>query len=579
MTAGPQAIKFGTWIRDNRDAQSTNGNFNGSFTFPSVAAYVDTVNGLAQGKTFAQIAAACPSSQKGGCLPTNLTYTSGPLGFKANIFDAALFFQDDWKYNRFLTLSGGLRWETQNHIADHDDWAPRVAFAYALDGHKKGGVSKTVLRGGFGFFYDRFAVADEMGLVQFDGTASSQKQVTITDPQCYTSTGLSSIPGGVASCGTGNAVAPIIDTIIRSYHSPYMEQTGASLERQLTKVATLTLTYMHSGGFHQLVTRDSNAYLPGDYIYNASGPPTILAPRPDANLGIVDQFYPEAVFNENQLIVNLNARFSQNLSLSGFYNASWAKSDGGGGSNPTNSYNLMQDYGRAGFVRPQWLFLVGNYNGKWGISYSPFLIFQGGRPYNLTTPYDLTGDAFFNSRPSYATSASNSNVVDTSFGNLDTIPQSGEALVPANLGNSPSGFAMNLRISRSFGIGPKVESSGGPPPGGGGPGGGGPPPGGGGRGGGGGGGGGFGGFGGGPFGGGGGGGRGGGGRGGIGNTGRKYSLQFSAQALNVFNNIDLGTPVGNVSSSSFGQSSSLAGGIFSTRSAARRIFVQAAFQF
>jgi hypothetical protein len=67
----------------------------------------------------------------------------------------------------------------------------------------------------------------------------------------------------------------------------------------------------------------------------------------------------------------------------------------------------------------------------------------------------------------------------------------------------------------------------------------------------------------------------------MGNTGRRYSLNFSAQALNVFNDINLGTPVGNVGSKAFGQPSGLAGGTFSspTRSAARRIFVQAAFQF
>ena len=69
-------------------------------------------------------------------MPTKLTYTTGPQGALANVFDAALFFQDDWKANKNLTLSGGIRWESQNHIADHDDWAPRVAFAYALDGHK-----------------------------------------------------------------------------------------------------------------------------------------------------------------------------------------------------------------------------------------------------------------------------------------------------------------------------------------------------------------------------------------------------------------------------------------------------------
>jgi hypothetical protein len=237
----------------------------------------------------------------------------------------------------------------------------------------------------------------------------------------------------------------------------------------------------------------------------------------------------------------------------------------------------MQDYGRAGFVRPQWLFLMGNYTGPWGITFNPFLIAQAGSPYNITSPYDLTGDNFFNDRPSYAGSATlandPTNVAETSFGALDVVPESGESLVPANPGNGPAGVAVNLRIGRSFGIGPKVVSSSGPPPGGGGRGGGG--------------GGGFGG--GGPFGGGG-GGRGGPG-GGIGNTGHKYTLNFNVQALNLFNDIDLGTPHGGIQPTfntgtglygpgpEFGKSTSLAGGIFSTSSAARRVFVQMAFQF
>ena len=119
--------------------------------------------------------------------------------------------------------------------------------------------------------------------------------------------------------------------------------------------------------------------------------------------GIIDQYFPEAVFNENQAIVNLNARFTPKLSLMGFYTASWANSDGGGGSSPSNSYNLMQDYGRASFVRPQWLFLMASYTGPWAITFNPFLIAQAGSPYNITSPYDLTGDNFFNDRPAYAT--------------------------------------------------------------------------------------------------------------------------------------------------------------------------------
>jgi hypothetical protein len=62
-------------------------------------------------------------------------------------------------------------------------------------------------------------------------------------------------------------------------------------------------------------------------------------------------------------------------------------------------------------------------------------------------------------------------------------------------------------------------------------------------------------------------------------TGRKYSLNFSAQALNLFNDINYGTPTGTLTSPYFNKSTSLAGGIFSTGSAARRIFVQAVFSF
>jgi hypothetical protein len=337
-------------------------------------------------------------------------------------------------------------------------------------------------------------------------------------------------------------------------------------------------------------TRDANPYkaLPGTTIYNST-----TGPRLNPNLGIVDEMYPEAVFKENQLIANLNARFTPNFSVTGYYNLSFANGDTGTAS---NSYNLSQDYGRASFVRRNMVFLMGNYTGPWAITFNPFLIAQAGRHFNITTEYDLTGDNFFNDRPSYAASASDcaatpgpnpSQYVLTSFGCLDTVSQSGETTLPSELGNGPAAVAVNLRVSRSFGIGPKVESpSGANRPGGGGPGGFGGggfggPGGGGGRGGGGGFGGGFG---------------GGGGRGGMSNTGHKYSLTFSAQALNLFNDIDYGTPSGSVAPTfvpttgslgttgpgkRFGESTSLAGGIFASPSgsAARRIFFMAAFTF
>ena len=119
-------------------------------------------------------------------------------------------------------------------------------------------------------------------------------------------------------------------------------------------------------------------------------------------------------------------------------------------------------------------------------------------------------------------------------------------------------FTLNLRLSKTFGLGPKVEShtaSGGSRGGGGG-----------GRSGGGLGGRGLAGPGGGPF---------------IfsGETSRKYNLTFSVSARNLLNNVNYAPPIGNLDSPLFGTSNALAGAPFSSGSANRRIDLQMLFSF
>ena len=146
------------------------------------------------------------------------------------------------------------------------------------------------------------------------------------------------------------------------------------------------------------------------------------------------EYFPEGIFKQNQLIVNANARLSQSFSLMGFYTLNYANGDttsfNGTGGFASNSYNLLQDYGPSPFARRNMVFAMANYSGKWGLSYNPFLVVQSGRPYNVTTNTDLTGDNFFNNRPAYAPSTAsctgNPHYVQTQYGCLDTIPQPDE---------------------------------------------------------------------------------------------------------------------------------------------------------
>jgi hypothetical protein len=237
----------------------------------------------------------------------------------------------------------------------------------------------------------------------------------------------------------------------------------------------------------------------------------------------------------------------------------------GAGSFPSDpAKGIAADYGRAAFDVRQRLFLGGTVALPHGFRISPFMVANAGAPFNITTGTDLNGDSIFNDRPAFADGATGPTIVDTGFGSFNTSPAPGQTTIPSNLGSGPAQFTMNLRLSKTIGLGPKLEASNpNPQPGqgdhdhggerrgpGGGPGHMGRGP----RGGGG------------PF-------------GDPERSNQRYSLTFSAFARNVFNNVNPAPPIGNLSSGLFGQSIALAGGVFNTQSANRRIDMQVMFSF
>src|SRR4029077_17852087 len=122
--------------------------FNGTFIFSSLTDFQAAECSLA--KNPPSICQTLPAN----ATPRQLSFTQGLSNTEVGYFDAGLYAQDDWRVRPNITLSLGLRFETQNSIHDHDDWAPRLGIAWGIGG--RSAPPKVVLRGGFGVFYDRF---------------------------------------------------------------------------------------------------------------------------------------------------------------------------------------------------------------------------------------------------------------------------------------------------------------------------------------------------------------------------------------------------------------------------------------
>jgi hypothetical protein len=202
---------------------------------------------------------------------------------------------------------------------------------------------------------------------------------------------------------------------------------------------------------------------------------------------------------------------------------------------------------------------------KLKVNLNPFIIISSGRPFNIVTGRDTNGDGLFTERPAFATSQTAlADLRKTKFGDFDLNPAPGEALIPRNYGMGPNFFSVNIGISRSFTFGnvhaPAAAATGaGPTP---------PPP-----------------------------------SQGTQATNAKaatssapaktssaptpekrYNVTFSVNIQNLLNRTNLSQPIGNLSSPSFGESTSTAGsfGFCPSGSAAagnRRIQLQVRFSF
>ncbi len=399
---GAHLMRFGVRLRDTQDDNISRSNFNGTFTFQSISQY-----------------------QQG--IASQYSITTGTPELKVSQFDAAAFWGDDWRVSQNFTLSYGMRYEAQTNIHDHKDIAPRIGLAWAP---KKLQKQKTVIRAGFGIFYDRFALGNTLAADRFNGTV--QQQYVITNPGTY--------PNAPVLGAQSAQVRQVVDANLRS---PYLMQSAITLERQLTKTMTLSGTYSNSHGVHILRSLDVNAPRNGIYPLGTSSP--------------VFDATSTGIYNQNQLVVNASIRPVSQLTLFSYYVINSAKSNSDGlGTFPANPYNWAGEYGPASTdIRHRYL-IGGSLLARWNIRVSPYLQLQSGAPFDITAGQDLFGTTVYNARPGIA-SPGRAGAIQTAYGLLDPNPIAGETILPRNYGRGPGQVNLSLRFTKSIGIGPRKE--------------------------------------------------------------------------------------------------------------------------
>ena len=582
---GSHAIKFGGRVRyvkvDDTNENTFGGawSFSGGFGLTSIERYQLTLKMQEDRFTPEEIRAA------GGGANSFRINTGNPLADVSRT-DYGVFIQDDWRVRPNITLSYGLRYEIQTNAHSKYDFAPRIAVAWSPGAANSARPPKMVIRVGTGFFYNRFSENNSLQVNRFNGVNLLQTQIvepldpddpnplppTVDEQNASNVSGIYSIlnqwsPTSVPNIANVPATQQTIWQVDPNLQIPTVYVIGTQVERQLPRNITMFLGFYNIRIVHVIRARDVNAPLPGTI--------TDLTPngiRPDPTKGEINRYEASGQFNQRQFFLGFNSRFSRTIQLNGNYSLSKTTNDTdgqGGQLFPMNSYDLSGEFGRSSFDIRHRFTIFGTINLPWWkVVLNPFVVANTGPGFNITTGQDRNLDRQFNERPSFAgpnADCSAKTIRCTRFGNFNLAPLPGETIIPRNFGQAPGAFVVNLRVSRTFAFGtigrgnaaaaarPAVQTAPAGPPGGAarvaaigaGPQGGSP----------------------------------------AAPSEKRYNLNVSINFQNLLNHVNLATPVGNLSSPSFGESLAL-GGAFggfgapgSTGAGNRRIYAQVRLNF
>jgi hypothetical protein len=330
---------------------------------------------------------------------TNYQQAFGAPGqFQSNP-NVGLFIQDDWRVRADLVFNVGLRYDVQQLPSpietDRNNFAPRFSVSYAP------GDQRTVIRAGFGLYYNRIPLRATSNALQRDGSKYIVAQFTPTQP------GAPVFPHVLATQPSNTILKPNVTRIDPAIEPDYAIQANLQIERELFRGWMVSAGYVHLRGLHLILSRNVNVPQ-----CTAAVNPNLC--RPDPNFGNISRYESSGVSNFDGLLTSFKGRFGEWGSMQASYTLSKTLDNAGNFFffTPQNNFDLGAEKGLSDNDQRHRLVINGTFTVKdapvvasffrkavGGIQFGLIFSYASALPFNIQTGNDRNGDSNNNDRP------------------------------------------------------------------------------------------------------------------------------------------------------------------------------------